>query len=254
MRRSSERSVRGGFAIAFASVLTAACGQGDAPEAGGSANLAPTSPVVAAAAEAGEVIARAPAAASAAFEGRTRELVNPDASALVFLYYDLTGLTPPYDAWVERDSRVTLAQAIDRQARREAVRAELEAAAGAVRGVGALRITMHANLSDYDPSYSEFTVRALAPSSVVEFSEFQQKISIRFGNGLAAQTWRVAAEDAQLIRDKIGHFGGVSLDVLLRITDVQPAPGGGTLTADVVEYELRSASTGQLIGRVVVTR
>jgi hypothetical protein len=107
-------------------------------------------------------------------------------------------------------------------------------------------------LSDYDPSYGEFTVGALSPSSVVSFDAFQEKVSLRFGNGRTAQIWRVPQEQAQAVRDKIGSYGSVSLDVLLRIMSVQPGPSGGTLTSDVVEYELRESRGGTAVGRVQV--
>ncbi len=44
--------------------------------------------------------------------------------------------------------------------------------------------------------------------------------------------------------------GAVSLDALLNITGVQPAPNGGTLITDVIEYEMREARGGKLLGRV----
>jgi hypothetical protein len=187
------------------------------------------------------------------FAGRTGELVNPDHSTMVFLYYDLTGIAPPIDDWVEKDSRVQYAPAFEKAPRRVAVRAELESGATAVRGVGVIRLSLSsADLSDYDPTYGEFTVGALAPSTVVSFKALGQNVSLKFGNARIAQIWRVPAAEAQAIRDKIGH-GGVRLDALLKIRAVQPGPGGGTITADVVEYEMRESSrSGLTIGRVRV--
>lgn len=189
-----------------------------------------------------------------AIQGRTGELVNPDHSTVVLLYYDLAHLTAPIDRWVEEDSRVLHAKPIDKAGLRASVRAELESAAAAVRGIGFIRLSMQANLSDYDPSYGEFTVRAFAPSSTVSFKAFGQDVSLRFGNGRIAQIWRVPPDQAQAIRDKLGYFHGVSLDALLRITAVQPAPGGGTLITEVVEYEMRDAQRGLTIGRVQVAQ
>lgn len=189
-----------------------------------------------------------------AFVRRTRELLNPDAAAMVFLYYDLAGLTPPIEMWVEEDGRVKYAPGLEKASRRAALKAELQAGAAAVRDVGALRISMNANLSEYDPTYEEFAVRALAPSSVVTYDAFGQKVELRFGNGRHAQIWRVPAAQAQLIRDKIGYVHGVSLDVLLRITDVQPGSGGGTLTTEVLEYELQQSQSGMTLARVQVGR
>src|SRR5215813_12941444 len=121
--------------------------------------------------------------------------------------------------------------------------------------MGMLRLSMNANLSEYDPTYSEFQVRALAPSSVVTYNALGQKVSLNFRNGRTAQIWRVPAADAQTIRDKIGSFGSnVGLDVLLRIAEVQPGPGGGTIVTDVVEYEMREQRSGMTIARVQVAQ
>jgi hypothetical protein len=193
-----------------------------------------------------------PAATSRGFEARTGELLNPDAAAMVFLYYDLARMPPPIDRWVEEDGRVKWAPGPDKAAQRTATRAELESAAAAVRDIGSIRLTMHANLSEYDPTYGEFSVRALAPSSVVSFDALGQKVSLKFGNGRNAQIWRVPQAEAQAIRDRIGYAGNVSLDALLRITDVQPGPGGGTIVTDVVEYEMQTAPSGLVVARVRV--
>ena len=83
-------------------------------------------------AEAGAAPAAAapPPSGSGAFAGRTGQLVNPDESTMVFLYYDLAGIQPPIDRWVEDDNRVRMAPAIDKAATRATVRAELEAGPG----------------------------------------------------------------------------------------------------------------------------
>ena len=169
---------------------------------------------------------------------------------MVFLYYDLAHIPPPIDNWVEDDGRVKFAPAPEKASRRAAARAEMESAAASVHGVGTIRITMNANLSDYDPTYGEFSVRALAPSSVVPFDALGQKISLTFSNGRTAQIWRVAPADAQVVRDKIGYNGNVELDALLRISNVLPGPAGGTIATEVVEYEMRQTQSGAVIARV----
>ena len=183
-----------------------------------------------------------------------RELVNPDNATMVFLYYQLSKLTPPFDLWVEDDSRVKFAPAPEKAAKRVAVREELQSAAASVKGVGSIRLTMDSNLSDYDPTYGEFTVRALAPSSMVTFNALGQKVSVSFANGRTAQIWRVPAAEAQAIRDKISTSGSIELDVLLAIDSVLPGPGGGTVVTNVVEYEMRGARNGLAIGRVKADR
>jgi hypothetical protein len=229
----------------MATIVLAACGGAKSPENGSS---------VVGVANA-DSSAAAPSATGGAFADRKGELLNPDDSTIVFLYYDLSGMKPPIADWVEQDSRVQYAPGLDKAARRDAVKKELEAAAAAVRGMGMLRLSMNANLSEYDPSYSEFQVRALAPSSVVTYSALGQKVSLNFRNGRTAQIWRVPAAEAQTIRDKIGSFGAnVGLDVLLRIAEVQPGPGGGTLATDVLEYEMREQRSGMTIARVQVAQ
>lgn len=74
-----------------------------------------------------------------------------------------------------------------------------------------------------------------------------------FGNGLTAQLWRIPEAEAKAVRDKIG-YGSVSLDTLLKITGVQLSAGGGTIVADVVEYEMQVSPSGLTLGRVQVTQ
>lgn len=203
----------------------------------------------------GGVAAAAPDGASSGpakgLGGRTAELVNPDNNAVVFLYHDLSGIAPPIDRWVEEDNRVKFVPALDKPAARTSVRAELEAGVLAVKDVGVIRLSLNsANLSDYDPTYGEFTVRALSPSSVIPFEALGQKVSIRFGNGKYAQIWRVPAAEAQVIRDRLAMGNNVELDVVLAIKSVVPGPAGGTITADVVEYELRETRGGTTLARV----
>ncbi|MDH5254314.1 MAG: hypothetical protein OEW72_00220 [Gammaproteobacteria bacterium] len=245
-------------------LLVAACGSKDDQAGSGGPGPAEESlpraapapgaaPPGAAPADAGPAPAAAPAAAGPVqgLDGRTGELVNPDNNAMVFLYYDLTGIAPPIDRWVEEDSRVKFVPALDKPAARTAVRAELEAGVAAVKGAGVIRLSLNnANLSDYDPTYGEFTVRALSPSSVVAFDALGQKVSIRFGNGKYAQIWRVPPAEAQAVRDRVPLGTNVELDVLLAIKSVVPGPAGGTITADVVEYEMRETRTGTTLARV----
>lgn len=186
------------------------------------------------------------------FAGRTGELTNPDDSTMVLLYHDLAGLPVPVDKWVENDSKVKYEAPADRASRRDQVRASITAGAAGVKGIGLIRLTMNANLSEYDPSYSEFTVRALAPSSVVSWKAFDENVSLKFGNAQKAQTWSVPKEEARAVRDRIQYVGSVEINVVARIERVEPGPNGGEITANVIEYELRNTSSGTTVGRVRV--
>jgi hypothetical protein len=183
------------------------------------------------------------------FAARTREIVNPDQPAMVFLYFDLAGLKPPLEEWVENDGRVQFAAPVDKPARRAAVRAELEAGLAAVREIGRIRLSIgNAQLSDYDPANGEFTVGALSPASELMFAALGQKVVTRFTNGETAQLWRVPAGEAQAVRDRVRNRN-VSLDTVLRIVDVQPGPGGGAIVTRIDEYALR-AGDGSTLARV----
>lgn len=240
------------------SMLLTGCGARDAtsPPASEVAPAATSGNAVSTAAAIGAVAStQAPPAASTmnaappALQGRTRELVNPDEATVVFLYYDLTGSKPPLDDWVEDDPSVKFAPAVEKAGRRAALKPQLAAGMAAVHDVGRLRLTVNANLSDYDPAYGEFTVRALAPSSYLEFRQFGQKVALRFTNGRTAQVWKVPAAEAQAIRDRLG-YGSAELDVLVEILGVQPGSGGGAIDARVLEYELRDARGGTTLGHV----
>ena len=177
--------------------------------------------------------------------------MNPDEATVVLLYYDLTGSTPPLDDWVEEDPGVKYGPAAEKAGRRASLKPQLAAGLASVHDVGRLRLSMNANLSEYDPGYGEFTVRALAPSSYVEFRQFGQKVTLHFTNGRTAQIWKLPAAQAQAIRDRLG-YGSADLDVLVEITGVQPGLGGGSIEGRVVEYELREARGGSTLGRVHV--
>lgn len=237
------------FRCFFGAVLCAALITGCGSDDNSSTNSTPSPSSALSTAAASVASSSTPATQGLAH--RTDELLNPDDSAVVMLYFDLTGIAPPIDTWVEEDSRVKFAAAPDKAAQRVAVRAELEAAASGVRDVGLIRLTMNANLSEYDPSYEEFTVRALAPSSLVTFKAFGQKVSLRFANGNDAQVWRVPRAESQAIRDRM-VYNDASLDALLKVVSAQPGPAGGTIVTHVMEYELRDNRSGVAIARVRV--
>ncbi|MGH8144731.1 MAG: hypothetical protein ACREPY_00195 [Rhodanobacteraceae bacterium] len=191
-------------------------------------------------------------AAAGGLAARTGALTNPDSATMVYLYYDLAGIKPPIDQWVENDDRVRDAPGADKAAQRVAVKSAIQAGMAAVRGVGVLHLTTNTGISAYDPTYHEFIVGALAPGMAFTFQAQHQTVSLKFDNGLAAQTWNVPADKAQGITDRFGDEQ-LTLDTRLKIDKVLPNPSGGTIVARVVAWSLRSRDGGT-IARVPVPR
>jgi len=188
----------------------------------------------------------------AAIAQRTGELTAPDDFAMLMLYYSLSGLQPPVDKWVEDDMSVRTAAPANKAAARDAVRARIAAGLQSVRDVGRLRITVNASLSDYDPSYSEYTVRAFAPSSSLTFNRAGEHVQVKFDNAQAAQRWSVPKEEAQSIKDRIQYNSSVVVEALLQITGASPESNGVTIRTRVISYELKNNSSGTTIARVTV--
>jgi hypothetical protein len=255
--------MRSALLAGLTAMLVIGCGGKVEPgTAAGPGAESPTAAAPTESATSGADVSVAPPAATGdssptGMNGRTGELQNPDNNVMVLLYYDLAGIKPPVDQWVEKDFRLVMAQAIDKAALRQTIRAEIEAGMASVRNVGLIRITLgNANLSDYDPTYGEFTIRALSPSSEIPFSAFDRKVVIRFANGRTAQIWKVPAAEVQAIRDKVGYSGGgypnVEIDLLLRIKSAVSSPGDGVIMTDILEYEMRNSRGGDIIHRAQV--
>ncbi|MDZ4373312.1 MAG: hypothetical protein U1C74_18070, partial [Phenylobacterium sp.] len=186
----------------------------------------------------------------AALAERPGELVNPSETQMILLYHALTGIPAPLEKWTEDDGRVKYAAPQERAARRAEVRAEFDAAARSVAEVGRLRMTLNVNGLPYDPTYEEFRVGAFAPSAVYGYRALGETVSVRIGNGQAAQIWRVPRGESQAVLDRAGPYPNLQADAPLRIVDVQPEGAGGVIVADVVDYELRARNGQTLVGRV----
>lgn len=240
-------------------LMLSGCGK-DAPESATAADGTPpvsSTPVVATSASsapASEDSASA-APATAALAGRSGELTNPEDTAMVMLYLDLAGIPAPIARWVEADNRLQFAPGPQKAALREQITDEFGAARDAVRNVGVLRITLaDAQLSDYDPGYGEYTIRALSPSSTISYKTLGTEVTLKFDNARTAQLWRVPPDEAQRIADTLGNYGRAALDLTLAVTGVVPGTAGGTLTTRIVEYELRAQRGGQTLARTKLTQ
>jgi predicted small lipoprotein YifL len=233
-------------------VALAGCGK-EAPQdpapAGQAAAPQPATPNIPAVPAATARPATSPASATP-YTDRTGELSNPENVAMVMLYHDLAGIPAPIARWVEADNRLQFAPGPQKAALREQITAEFEAARNAVKNVGLLRVTLaDAQLSDYDPGYGEYTIRALSPSSTIPYKALGTDVTLKFDNARNAQLWRVPAEDAQRIADTLGTHGRAALDLTLAVTGVVPGTAGGTITTRIVEYELRTQRGGQTLTR-----
>lgn len=248
------RATSGTLAVMIALSL-AGCGGQSAPQATGNAATpaAAAAPVANAAASDNANAATPPAqAVGGALAGHNGVLTNPNDSQMVFLYYDLAGIPPPLDQWVEQDQRVNNAPGAQKAEQRTLVKAEMQAGLAAVKDVGVLHLTTNAQLSQYDPTYGEFTLGALSPASEYTFKALGRQVSVKFDNGLDAQTWSVPKAQSQGIVDKIG-YNNPTLDVALQITKVLPAPEGGTLVTHIVSWTLRDPASGATLAKITVT-
>lgn len=233
--------------VAFA-LVAAGCGKdaNDAAPAAAAPALAPatapSSPAVSPTGSASTPASPQPLA------GRTGELAQPDELAIVLLYHDLAGLPVPVADWVERDTRVQFAPGAQKAGLREQITREVEAAQAAVKSVGTLLVTLaDAQLSDYDPGYGEFTIRALAPSSTIPFKAQGTEVAIKFDNAREVQLLKMDAAEAQRLTDTLGRFSRGTIDLELAITGVVPGTAGGTLTTRVVGYTLRTQQGQTLV-------
>lgn len=254
--RARATRMTGGSMALSAVLLMAGCGNGSAPASTDTA-AASNPPAIATAnaaatSETATVSSLPSQAAAGGLAARTGVLTNPGNTQMVFLYYDLAGIPPPLDQWVEQDNRVTQAPGAKKAERRTQVKAELQAGLAAVKDVGVLHLSTWAGLSQYDPTYGEFTVGALSPASQYGFQALSRQVAVKFDNGLDAQTWSVPKGESQAIIDKIGT-GNLMLDVDLKIIKVLPAPDGGTLVTHVVSWNLRNPSNGTTVARVTVS-
>lgn len=243
MIRPRLRRSRAICAIALSTALVACHPTEDVPppsSAGAEPSLvAPSIAPVAA----GDPIARTdPVHKATAAPARTRTVINPSAAEIVLLYHSLAGTRPPIERWIERSHRLTGANAPDKGQIRADMRAELESLAIAAASIARLRISLRdAGLSSYDPAYGEFTIAAMAPGSSIPFEEYGQKVDIRLDNAHIAQIWKIEPDRALEVQDKLGPYPRASIDVVLDLVDAVPVPGGGSITARIVEYEIQDA-------------
>lgn len=246
--------------LALAVWVLTGCGK-DAPESVSGIDSKAPATSASAAVPAPEPSSSAPAAsagtapAAPALAGRSGELTNPEDMAMVMLYHDLAGIPAPIARWVEADNRLQFAPGPQKAALREQITGEFEAARDAVRNVGVLRITLaDAQLSDYDPGYGEYTIRAISPSSTIQYKTLGTEVTLKFDNARTAQLWRVPPDEAQRVADTLGNHGRAALDLTLAVTGVVPGTAGGTLTTRIVEYELRAQRGGQTLARTSLPR
>jgi hypothetical protein len=245
-----------GEAFALAALIAlAGCGEDAPQDAAPTGSVASGAPVASpdSASTASSIPVANPTPASP-FGARAGELANPEDLAMVMLYHDLAGIPAPIARWVEADRRLQFAPGPQKAALREQITAEFEAARDAVKNVGILRITLaDAQLSDYDPGYGEYTLRALSPSSTITYKTLGTEVTLKFDNARAAQLWRVPSVEAQRVADTLGAYGRAALDLTLAVTGVIPGTAGGTLTTRIVEYELRAQRGGQTLARTTLS-
>lgn len=246
--------MRASALVLTALLLTTACGGGGTSSNSSSPQATTTETAGAGSADSATEAATATEAnaPAASLAGRNRTLTNPDDFNMVLLYYSLSGAKPTIDKWIEDDTSVRFAPPVDRDAARTALRRKIETGLAAARDVGTIRLTMDADLSDFDPSYNEYTIRAIAPSSVVYFKSFGEQVSLKFDNAEKAQRWSVDPGQSQSIRDRVQYGSGATIDLLVRVTGSTPDASAGTINTTILSYELKTRRDSNTLARITL--
>lgn len=75
---------------------------------------------------------------------------------------------------------------------------------------------------------------------------------MKFDNGDKAQRWSVDPKDARSINDRVQYGSSATIEMVLKITGSTPTASGGTITTNVLSYEIKSRRDGTTLVRKTV--
>lgn len=178
----------------------------------------------------------------------TRELAHPEDLQMVLLGYRLEGRQPPIEEWAAAQHRVTSANEFERAGVLAEERERLQAVYDGTEGVGLLRLSVDARISEYDGSRGGYYLDAFTPGSVFHFSARpapnpfrEEKIGLRIDNPGELNFWMLEPAAAQDVLARNNGQRHVTLDSRFRITDISRRSDGPVLSATLLGYTIVSS-------------
>ncbi|GGY37081.1 hypothetical protein [Parvularcula lutaonensis] len=186
-------------------------------------------------------------------EERTRQIDHPDPDMIGWIALDWLDRSAPLDEWARRDvesgrfgpGRIN---EFNRDEYTAQARTALEDQKKAGMGVGRLRLSVNARLSDYDPTYEEFYLGALSPGSHLTYRPFgayfpntlSAGVRVEFANAREASVLSVTPAEAEAMIERLDNFRNVTLDLDLSILDVTPASQSAVIRTRIDRYTIVS--------------
>ncbi len=167
-----------------------------------------------------------------------RTLSMPSDFQVAVAFYNIIGLSPPFNEWARADPRSRSANEFQRAEVAGRIQQELLLAAQASQGVGFFEINTDSIFGEYDMAAQGFRLAALESSRYYSWNYDGRTYKLTMENGDAAQLWRVPQDRAQAIVES-GGSRNVNLKLRIRVVGAIPeSNGGGTLQGRIVSYEV----------------
>ena len=178
---------------------------------------------------------------------------NPDAATIYLLQCKLSGTAPAFEAMEQADSTVKAADEFHRADAIKRLDASLRARYASLDGVKKIVVNLANHFSEYDGQYGEYSFD-INDGSYIPFNAFGRQINIALTNGTKAQTWKLAAKDAEdVLRKNKGNRIG-TLVLTLAPLQSPPAMEGQPmlLNTQIVGYDILSGVGSTKLGSVTV--
>lgn len=180
-----------------------------------------------------------------------RTLSMPSDFQVAVAFYNIIGLSPPFNEWARADPRSRSANEFQRAEVAGRIQQELLLAAQASQGVGFFEINTNSSFGEYDMAAQGFRLAALESSRYYSWNYDNRNYKLTMENGDAAQLWRIPQDRARAFVES-GGSRNVNLKLRIRVVGAIPeSNGGGTLQGRVVSYEVFDGA-GNKIGEMAL--
>ena len=180
-----------------------------------------------------------------------RVLSMPSDFQVAVAFYNIIGLSPPFNEWARADPRSRSANEFQRAEVAGRIQQELLLAAQASQGVGFFEINTSSNFGEYDMAAQGFRLAALESSRYYSWNYDNRTYKLTLENGDAAQLWRIPQDRARAFVES-GGSRNVNLKLRIRVVGAIPeSNGGGTLQGRIVSYEVFDGS-GNKVGEMAL--